>query len=170
MLLDQAANLSPVMPREARTAAPRRKVVLNGGKASAGTRESATTGETTTAAALGIRRITVRREHLGHLGDVVRHTGDNSTITLSGGDGTLFTWWRVNCQPVTAAQRLCCRSPEGCRAHRLKGRSYCAKHHARYSTPKPTPSGHDMTVSPDLKRRRRRTSPRLDLLERKDPR
>ena len=108
---------------------------------------------------LGIKRVEVVYERLGPLGSVRQRLGDNSTISLSGGDGSDFSgWWRVECQPVV--KRGQCRSPEGCAKRRLDGRSYCGKHH-RLDGVKPQPSGRVMVLWAAINHK---GAPRLDLL------
>ena len=122
-----------------------------------------------TAAKLGIRRLSVTRERRDVRGDVIHGIGDNSEIPLSGGDGADFSrWWTVTCTPTLESFQ--CRSPDGCQAHRLEGRSYCPKHHAIYTLPMPPPSGRMPGIAINIKRRRKRQPPRLDLLERTDVR
>ena len=75
----------------------------------------------------------------GPLGSALQRLGDNSRITLSGGDGTILEWWRVECQPVVEHGQ--CRSPEGCAKRRLDGRSYCGRHHRLYGAAKPQSTG-----------------------------
>ena len=115
------------------------------------------------AEALSIQRVEVRYERQGPLGGAIQRLGDNSSISLSGGDRSDFSaWWRVKCQPVV--KRGQCRSPEGCPAQRLEGRSYCGKHHRLYGAAKPKPTGRMLVLSAAINRKRRPMAPRLDLL------
>ena len=91
------------------------------------------------AASLGIKRLVFERGYHGILG--------NATIVLSGGDGSVFTRWTVDCAAVTAADRLQCRAPDGCANPRLDGSSYCRRHHALFHVPFPPPSGRLLTIT-----------------------
>ena len=110
---------------------------------------------------LGIRRIEVVREVLG---DAITRAGDNGTISLSGGDGVVLSWWCVNCVAIIPKQGQC-RSPEGCARTRLEGHSYCAQHRALYTAQRPKPTGRMLMLSPAPNRQRRRQAPRLDLVD-----
>ena len=117
----------------------------------------------TLGATLGIKRVEVVYERLGPLGSVQQRLGDNSSISLSGGDGSDFSgWWRVECQPVV--ERSQCRSPEGCAKRRLDGRSYCGRHYRLYGGAKPQPTGRMLVLPAAVNRKGRPVAPRLDLL------
>ncbi len=112
---------------------------------------------------LGIRRISVPIKHYSNLGEPLLRAGDSHSISLSGGDdGPIFAWWKVECRPSTG--RCQCRSPDGCKRKRLDGHSYCAACLARYRAPKLRSSGQPILLSAALNRRRKKQSPRPDLV------
>lgn len=109
------------------------------------------------AAELGIRRMQLIYRNGGALGD----TRYKSMTTLSGGDGAIFTWWRVECR--TVAEPGQCRSPDGCGEQRLDGRSYCAAHRLLYYRPPPPPTRRLMLL---IDRKRQHVVPKLNLTAR----
>ena len=106
------------------------------------------------ATVLGIRRVEIVRDRLNVLGDPMQRIGNNSLISLSEGDGADFSsWWKVICRPVVGPRQ--CRSPDGCKAHRMKKQSYCADHLMLYIAALPRPTGRPLLFSVARNRRRK---------------
>ncbi len=170
MLFDHAADHVTVPSREPKPIGPSKKAsagrVIHARKplgAASPTAKLTSPTKETTAAELGIRSFAVTYQRISGLGDAVQRIGNNSSISLSHGDGgPVFTSWTVTCRPTVGRSQ--CRAPDGCEARRLKGHSYCAPHLRLYAAPRIKPTGRMLVLSAAAHRKHKPQPPRLDLV------